>query len=176
MVARMIFTDPTGNYDQPSDNLANELIRLINKAKISIEIHGYELTEFFNKDWILYDSLRSRLELGATLSIYGNYKSQLEDINKKMFDKHKNKVKYFFYNKPDSLEPEAKNNSIYHPKAIVVDQRLMYIGSANISQNAMKNSVEIGIIIEDSGQCRQLKKFTDYLIENEILLPLSKSG
>ena len=176
MVARMIFTDPTGNYDQPSDNLANELIRLINKAKISIEIHGYELTEFFNKDWILYDALRRRLEFGATLSIYGNYKSQLEDINGKMFDKYKNKVKYFFYNKPDSLEPEAKNNSIYHPKAIVVDKRLMYIGSANISQNAMKNSVEIGAIIEDAGQCKELKKFVNYLIAEKMLIPLSNFG
>ena len=171
-MVRMIFTDPTGNYDSPSNTLANELIRTITKAKISIEIHGYQLTEFFNKDWILYNAIRERLEYGATLSIYGNEKTQVQEINQLMFKKHKDKVKYFFYKPPESLNPEKKKKSLYHPKAIIVDGRLMYIGSANISQNAMTNSVEIGVIIEGADKCKQLRNFTDYLIENQILLPL----
>jgi phosphatidylserine/phosphatidylglycerophosphate/cardiolipin synthase-like enzyme len=173
---RMIFTDPTGNYDMPGDSLANELIHLIGRAKISIDIHGYELTEFFNKDWVLYNALKEKLEHGAILSIYGNDKNQIENINEVMFHNHKGQVKYFFYKKPDKLDSEAKKKSLYHPKAIVVDQRLMYIGSANISQNAMKNSVEIGAIIEDAGQCKELKKFVNYLIAEKMLIPLSNFG
>ena len=175
-MVRMIFTDPTGNYDMPGDSLANELIHLIHKAKISIEIHGYELTEFFNKDLVLYEALRERLNFGATLSIYGNDKDQIEDINQDMFLKYRGKVQYFFYKIPDTLGSEAKEKSLYHPKAIVIDERLMYIGSANISQNAMKNSVEIGAIIEDTGQCKELKKFVNYLIAQKMLISLSNSG
>ena len=50
-----------------------------------------------------------------------------------------------------------------------MDERLMYIGSANISQNAMKNSVGVTtIIIEDTGQCIELKKFVNYLMGKNV--------
>ena len=123
----------------------------------------------------MYNALKEKLEHSVTLSIYGNDKDQIEAINDEMFHKHRGQVKYFFYKKPELLDKKAKKQSLYHPKAIVVDERLMYIGSANISQNAMKNSVEIGVIIEDTGQCIELKKFVNYLIE-KMLISLSFLG
>jgi len=87
-VTKIIFTDPTGSFDHFSDSLANELIRYLNLARSNIQIHGYSLTEFTNKNEIFYKKLKQKLDRGVKLSIFGNKKEDLLKIADNMFTKY----------------------------------------------------------------------------------------
>jgi len=46
----------------------------------------------------------------------------------------------------------------------------VYVGSANLSKNALENSSEIGLIVEDHKLAQELEKFTSHLIETDYLV------
>ena len=52
---------------------------------------------------------------------------------------------------------------------LVIDDKYLYIGSANISQRAMEKNVEVGLIVEDGKKCKQFKKFIKHLLDNHLL-------
>ena len=167
-MTKIIFTDPTGSFDHFSDTLANELIRHLNFAQSNIQIHGYSLTEFTNKNEIFYKKLKQKLDRGVKLSIFGNEKKDLLKIADKMFTKynkdHENEdiVSYYYYTGDEE-------ETSFHLKAIVIDDKYLYIGSANISQRAMEKNVEVGLIVEDGKKCKQFKKFIKHLLDNHLL-------
>ena len=167
-MVKIIFTDPNGTFDHFSDTLANELIRYIGLVKSNIEIHGYSLTEFHNKNEFLYKKICQRLDRGVKLSIYGNDMDEVKNIKKNMFTKYNKNfdgediVSYYYYTGDE-------DKSSYHLKTIVFDETYLYIGSANISQRAMNKNVEVGLIVEDGNKCKQFKKFINHLIQNDNL-------
>ncbi len=55
-----------------------------------------------------------------------------------------------------------RKKSLFHIKAIMIDENMVYMGSANLSRNAMQNSAEWGLISHSPEICRDL---TNYIQE-----------
>ena len=56
-----------------------------------------------------------------------------------------------------------EGDGLFHIKAIMVDGVRIYLGSANLSVNAVTNSAEWGLISESPDMCRQLEGYLHHL-------------
>jgi len=52
-----------------------------------------------------------------------------------------------------------------HTKLIVIDQRLVILGSHNLTQSALKHNNEISLLVENPGLARELREYMLALIE-----------
>ena len=65
-------------------------------------------------------------------------------------------------------DPEHEKSK-FHIKSIVVDGRKLYIGSANLSETAMKYSAECGLFVTDPNASKQLENYSELLINSGLL-------
>ena len=66
---------------------------------------------------------------------------------------------------PDSSALNTVTSARKRIKAIVVDDTRLYLGSANLSKNAITASAEWGIICESPDIIQRLRAYLDHLIE-----------
>ena len=59
-----------------------------------------------------------------------------------------------------------RRGSLFHIKAITVDGNMAYIGSANLSRNAMENSAEWGIVSYSPDLCSDLEEYIEKLTQD----------
>ena len=52
-----------------------------------------------------------------------------------------------------------------HAKIITCDEKLGYVGSGEIRKNSFKNNFEMGLLIRDKKQIRQINKLFDFMFE-----------
>jgi len=131
------------------------LRQLIKKARNQITICSCEYTTKY--DFILSEEITNQLDNGVNVSIYGNKLDQMKSLRKNW--KGVNELRVFSWN-----EPRAK--SLFHIKAITIDNNHCYLGSANFSRNAMKNSVEWGIITHSTDLCLDLESYIKQLVDD----------
>ena len=162
---RVVFTDPLGEFNHRDQPLFDSLKTLIGKARHTIEIHGYALNSLTAASKGVFDeSLEKSIGIGAILRVFGDDSSQLESIKSSM-SHNTGKI------------PECyawKGTGLYHIKAISIDSRYVYMGSANFSDAAMgkgrkDNNAEWGTIIESNFMASELSRFSSYLIESGML-------
>jgi phosphatidylserine/phosphatidylglycerophosphate/cardiolipin synthase-like enzyme len=55
-----------------------------------------------------------------------------------------------FYD-PRALEPKGTSNACLHAKCIVVDERWVFVTSANFTEAAQERNIEAGLILENVG-------------------------
>jgi len=132
--------------------LEDALNQLIDKAKRKIVICS---CEFSKSDFILNERIKFKLNSGCEIIIFGNHKSQMIDLRKE-FEDFDNLMVYSWN--------EPRKKSLFHIKSITIDGNHCYIGSANLSINAMKNSSEWGIITDSPDLCGDLNDYVNELI------------
>lgn len=160
-MTRIMFTDPTRTYSHNDEHLKQGILSLIRKARHTIEIHGFSLAGFYDQD-VFDQPLVNKLKQGIKLSVFGNSGKEVRYI-KSIYRAYMPRCyRWAIENAPEK--------SIYHIKAVVVDGLYMYVGSANLSKNALENSSEIGLIVEDHKLAQELEKFTSHLIETDYLV------
>tara|TARA_Y100001936_G_C16092669_1_gene687925 strand:+ start:8864 stop:9439 length:576 start_codon:yes stop_codon:yes gene_type:complete len=87
-----------------------------------------------NEIWMIVNHLYERWDDD------GEYKMPVDELER--LNKHENFHLYSFEKEGD--------NAILHAKVIVVDRSVAFIGSANITKQAMKRNYEIGLRVEGS--------------------------
>ncbi len=127
-------------------NSMSKLENLINSAQSSIYIYMENITETN-----LLDDLANKAEDGVAVKVLA------EDSI--VFGKDWNKTRISaLYSEYDSNNEFHSNmnvilaqdpNNYIHAKVVVVDNRYVYIGSINMSDNSINNDREIGIIIDN---------------------------
>ena len=159
--ARILFTDPSKTFAYQDESLKEGILNLIRKARHSISIHGYSLAGFFTGD-IFDRDLVSSLKKGVKLTVHGNNDDEIRLI-KSVFSQY-NPLCYRW------APPPPNDNSIYHIKAIVIDERYLYIGSANMSRKALDSNSEVGLILEDNQLASEVTRYSKHLVEQGFLL------
>jgi phosphatidylserine/phosphatidylglycerophosphate/cardiolipin synthase-like enzyme len=94
------------------------------------------------------------------LQVFGHKKEEVRFITSIYRDYD---VEGYYYKNPNE-------KSLYHIKAIIIDGLYIYIGSANLSKNALQNSAELGIFLENRKIAESISNFTQHLIESELLV------
>ena len=158
---RIVFTDPSGSFDHLDETLESALRSLIRKARHTIDIHGYSLAAFYDSE-IFDRDIVPRLESGARLRVYGHVESEARKVAG-VFSRIRSPPECYFWS----------GGGLYHIKAIVVDSRYVYIGSANISRAAMRENAEWGAIYESNEVASEIERYTEHLVETGLLVRLA---
>ena len=146
------FSDPTYTFEHTSLSLEDAIRKLIRRAKDSISIVSFSLPTF-NPNWYLYDIIDSKIKSGVKLNIYGNRHSEVHRLVSRF--RHLG-ARGFCWKSDDS-------NGLFHIKAIIIDDLHVYFGSANLSENSIKNSAEIGFISSNSSICYAINNYLSHL-------------
>ena len=131
--------------------LAEALRQLIGKATQRIVICSCEFTS--KTDFILNEEITKQLRKGREVLVYGNHSGQMSQLKAAYGEMG---LRAFHWVQP-------RRGSLFHIKAITVDGNRAYIGSANLSKNAMVNSAEWGVIAHSPDLCRDLDHYIDQL-------------
>ena len=76
-----------------------------------------------------------------------------------------------FYD-PRSLFMDGKKKAVLHAKAIVADSEVALITSANLTEKALGQNIEAGILTRDRTIASSLVRHFEILIEQKLLIPL----
>ena len=134
-------------------SLEEALRQLIRKANRSILICSCEFTGSTN--FILNEEITKQLQRGRKVTVYGNHSSQMTLLKATYGDMG---LRAFSWVSPRDM-------SLFHIKAITVDGNMAYIGSANLSRNAMANNAEWGIISHSPDLCSNLEHYIEELTQ-----------
>ncbi|MFZ1131947.1 MAG: phospholipase D-like domain-containing protein [Terriglobales bacterium] len=75
-----------------------------------------------------------------------------------------------FYD-PRALEAEGPA-SVLHAKAVVVDDEVVFVTSANLTEAALDRNIEIGLLIRDRAIAVSVSTHFQVLIDRGLLRPL----
>lgn len=75
-----------------------------------------------------------------------------------------------FYD-PRSLLP-GRDKAVLHAKAVVADDSVAFITSANLTEKAFDENIEVGVLSRDRALAMSLSKHFRVLIERDLLVPL----
>ena len=75
-----------------------------------------------------------------------------------------------FYD-PRSLAPEGPKG-VLHAKALVVDDELAFLTSANLTEAALDRNIEMGVLLRDRAFAGAVVQHFRSLVERQLLLPL----
>ena len=78
-----------------------------------------------------------------------------------------------FYD-PRSLAPDGREG-VLHAKALVVDDELAFVTSANLAEAVLDRNIEMGVLLRDRAFARTVVQHYRALIERQLLLPLPTS-
>jgi len=78
---------------------------------------------------------------------------------------------YAFFDGPRALEPEGPAG-VLHAKALVVDEQVALITSANLTEAALERNIELGILVRDPALASSIALHLRTLIERGLLQPL----
>jgi phosphatidylserine/phosphatidylglycerophosphate/cardiolipin synthase-like enzyme len=156
---RLAFTWPPGlESSVPSGpQLVEELIRLIRRAKYTIDLYFYNInsSQRFVLAQVLHEAVNQR---GVKLRIYCNNRSE----GKKIIDTFRGQNGHI---SAWHWDDTSQDMSKFHIKAIVTDDRNVYLGSANMSETAMHASAECGLFGTNPDIAKQLNQYTQLLID-----------
>ncbi len=75
------------------------------------------------------------------------------------------------YYDPRSLEMDGPAG-VLHAKAVVADDEVVFITSANLTEAALDRNIEIGLLVRDRALAATVSRHFRVLIDRELLRPL----
>ena len=75
-----------------------------------------------------------------------------------------------FYD-PRSLDLEGAGG-VLHAKAVVADDEVVFVTSANLTEAALDRNIELGVLIRDRAFALTISSYFQTLIEHDLLKPL----
>ena len=127
--------------------LEEGLMEIMSRAKRKIILCTCEFNS--KSDFLLTQKISEKLNVNCEIIVYGNNRKQLNAL-RNSFESPSLKVN--LWNPPNE-------KSLFHIKAVLIDDTFVYIGSANLSINAMSNSAEWGITGNSSDLCKSLQEY-----------------
>ena len=131
--------------------LEEGLMEIITRAKRKIILCACEFNSRSN--FLLTENISRKLNENCEVYVYGNNSKQLNAL-RNSFESTLLKVNVW-------IPPAEK--SLFHIKAVLIDDTFVYLGSANLSINAMFNSAEWGITANSPDLCKSLQDYINKL-------------
>ena len=158
------FNDPIGGFPQESLHLEEAMIRLIDRATHNLHIVSFSLPAYSPR-WYLHGAVDRAAKRGVKIKIHAHKYSEVNELLGRLRDFRPEPEGWHYV--PDTGEEndtsEGKSTGLFHIKAIMVDGNKIYIGSANLSQNAVKENSEWGLVSESPEMCMQLEQYLRHL-------------
>lgn len=154
--AQVHFSDSYGEYKHSTVDVETSIEQLILRAEKTIHLICFSMpTE--RESWWLFPSLDRKMKdpiKNIKLTVHSHHSSEAENLVRR-------------YENCSGWSYKPTNDSdFFHIKAIIVDGKYIYIGSANFSDNAINNSTEWGIVAYSADTCIELEKFLRFLENN----------
>ena len=161
------FNDPIGGFHQESLHLEEAMIRLIDGAKYSLHIVSFSLPAYSPR-WYLHGAVDRAAKRGLSIKIHAHKYSEVYNLLDRLRDFRPEPEGWHYLPDPTEQKDPVDGNSgaLFHIKAIMVDGNKIYMGSANLSQNAVKGNSEWGLVSESPEMCRQLELYLKHLESN----------
>ena len=80
-----------------------------------------------------------------------------------------------FYD-PRSVDPVDVPGAVLHAKAVVQDNELAFVTSANLTPNALERNIEAGVLVRDRSLAQTLAAHFQRLIDTGLVVPLPAVG
>jgi phosphatidylserine/phosphatidylglycerophosphate/cardiolipin synthase-like enzyme len=148
------FSDPSFSFQHTSLSLEDGIKKLIKKAKNKIILVSFSLTSY-NSNWYLHRVIDDKVKNGVKLVVFGNNHTEVRNLVSRF--RHLGSLGYSW--------KRDESNGLFHIKAIIVDDLHIYFGSANLSENSIKNSAEMGFISSNTEICICLQNYLEHLID-----------
>jgi len=75
------------------------------------------------------------------------------------------------YYDPRSLDPDGPAG-VLHAKAVVIDDRVVFVTSANLTEAALDRNIELGLLVRDRALATSVSTHFRVLIDRELICPL----
>ena len=75
------------------------------------------------------------------------------------------------YYDPRSLEPDGPDG-VLHAKAVVIDDQIVFITSANLTERALDSNIELGVLVRDRALATSVSTHFQVLIDEKVLVPV----
>ena len=152
---------------------------LFESARLSVLIVGYA---FYGSDRI-FEPLARRMSRNSALQVrliinihFEPSRSFDETVRGHARDFLKNSWPYEprpeIYYDQRSLESVGAKRAVVHAKLIVVDEKVLYLGSANFTTAAFERNIEAGLRIESPTHSKKASDHFDHWIRRGVLVPL----
>jgi phosphatidylserine/phosphatidylglycerophosphate/cardiolipin synthase-like enzyme len=66
-------------------------------------------------------------------------------------------------------EPDQKARAAMHAKVVVVDRKVAFVSSANLTERAQERNIEVGALIREESLARQLAEYFEGLEREGVL-------
>jgi phosphatidylserine/phosphatidylglycerophosphate/cardiolipin synthase-like enzyme len=167
---RIHFTDPhvENKFKHLDEDIQEALQSLFRKANESITIYGFTLRAFSKRNKGIFSrDIISRQKNNIHIVVFG------EGTENFQVEFPANRItRYEWVTKENGrpgIDPKMKGDGNFHIKAVVIDKRYVYIGSANFSHTAFNWSAEWGITIESCEMANELERYGKYLIDEKMV-------
>jgi phosphatidylserine/phosphatidylglycerophosphate/cardiolipin synthase-like enzyme len=160
---QLAFTWPPGlGSNLPTGpQLVDELKRMIRSARYSIDLYFYNINS--SNQFLLARELNSAIsEREIPVRLFCDSRTEARRMLD-TFRTSRSKISAWYWDDPEH------SMSKFHIKSIVVDGRKLYIGSANLSETAMKFSAECGVFVVDPNASKQIHSYSELLINSGLL-------
>ena len=180
-IVELVTTGPEapGTTNRDTSVVVQDLFR---RAEKSVVIVGYAIYQ----GQMVFDSLANRmneisdLEVTMYLNLPPNKTTEVESIIVHRFmqdfrSKHWPKdcrIPTIYYD-PRSVDTDRSKRASLHAKCIVVDEKEMFISSANFTERAQYRNIEVGLCLSSERLSSQLTRHFASLVENGDLKPAS---
>ena len=145
----LYFSDLSGQHSHGRP-LHSALRALINSATSELSLHSCELGR--SVEFIFQDELTAALLRGVRVQIIGNHEREVRGLIASYADVGQGIEGWRWV--------PREERSLYHIKAIAADGDSLYIGSANLTPNAMTNSAEWGAVFSSLEMAQTLHRHT----------------
>lgn len=160
---QLAFTWPPGLGSNLPDGpqLVDELKRMIRSARYSIDLYFYNINS--SNNFLLARELHLAIsEREIPVRLFCDSRTEARRMLD-TFRTSRSEISAWYWDDPEH------EKSKFHIKSIVVDRRKLYIGSANLSETAMKYSAECGLFVTDPNASKQLENYSELLINSGLL-------
>ena len=180
-VIELVTTGPeaSGAANRDTSVVVRELFR---RAKHTVLVVGYAIYQGQQVFKDLADRMDEIPELEVTmcLNLPDDKTTEVESLIARRFaDKftsshwpHGQRLPKVFYD-PRSVDPDRSQRASLHAKCIVVDNREVFVSSANFTERAQFRNIEVGVLIASPIIAEQLSQHFRTLISEQLLKPVA---
>lgn len=123
---------------------------MINNAERSITLTGYSISDYFAD---MLDIIIHKSTTGVYVTLYINNVEKHKEKIKRVIAYSGKFIKIYNYNKQNE-----DNMAALHAKLIVVDRKMSFISSANLSYHGMQGNIEMGVLIESKKKATEVEE------------------
>jgi hypothetical protein len=175
--AELVWTGPEASVAHSRDTFA-VVSELFKAAKRSVLVSTFVI----QRPEVVFKGLADRMveipELRVQMFVHVGRKLRdtrydaeiLREFSRELTDRWPGPRRPFLYYHPASLSDDAATRATWHAKAVVVDDELSFVTSANFTEWAHERNVEAGVLIRDANFARQLRQQFDSLVESRVVL------